>query len=32
VGEAHDLIAAAQRIGQRWVKGLEFAKMIARSV
>jgi hypothetical protein len=30
VGEAHDLIAVAQRIGQRWVEGLEFAKKNAR--
>jgi hypothetical protein len=30
VGEAHDLMAVAQRIGQRWVKGLGFAKKIAR--
>jgi hypothetical protein len=31
VGEAHDLIAVAQRIGQRWVKGVGLAKEIARS-
>jgi hypothetical protein len=30
VGEAHDLIAVAQRIGQRWMKGLGFAMKIAR--
>ena len=30
VGETQDLIAVAQRIGQRWVKGLVFAKNIAR--
>jgi hypothetical protein len=30
VGEAQDLIAVAQRIGQRWFKGLRFAKKIAR--
>jgi hypothetical protein len=30
VGEAHDLMAVAQRIGQRWVKGLGFAMKIAR--
>lgn len=30
VGEAQDLIAVAQRIGQRWVNGLGFAKMIVR--
>jgi hypothetical protein len=30
VGEAHDLIDIAQRIGQRWVKGLGFAKKIVR--
>jgi hypothetical protein len=30
VGEAQNLIAVAQRIGQRWVKGLGFAKKIAR--
>lgn len=30
VGEAHDLIAVAESIGQRWVKGLGFAKKIAR--
>jgi hypothetical protein len=30
VGEAQDLIAMAQRIGQRWVKGLGIAKKIAR--
>ena len=28
-GEAHDLIAIAQRIGQRWMKGLGLAKKIA---
>ncbi len=32
VGEAQDLIAVAQRIGQRWVKGLGFAMKIARPV
>ena len=32
VGEAHDLIATAQRIGQQWVKGLGLAKKIARIV
>jgi len=32
VGEAHDLIALAQRIGQRWLKGLGFAKKIARPI
>jgi hypothetical protein len=31
VGETQDLIAVAQRIGQRWVKGLGFAMKIARS-
>jgi hypothetical protein len=31
VGEAHDLFAVAQRIGQRWVKGLGFARKIAQS-
>jgi hypothetical protein len=30
VGDAHDLITVAQRIGQRWVKGLGLAKKIAR--
>ncbi len=30
VGEAHDLMAVAQRIGQRWVKGLGFAMKISR--
>ncbi len=30
VGEAQDLIAVAQRIGQRWIKGLGFAKKIAQ--
>ncbi len=30
VGEARDLIAVAQRIGQRWVKGLGLAQKIAR--
>ena len=30
VGETHDLIAVAQRIGQRWVKGVGLAKKIAR--
>ena len=30
VGETHDLIAVAQRIGQRWVKGLGLATTIAR--
>ncbi len=30
VGEAHDLIAVEQRIGQRWVKGLGSAEKIAR--
>ena len=30
VGEAHDLIAVAERIGQRWVKGLGLAMKIAR--
>jgi hypothetical protein len=30
VGEAQDLIAVAQGIGQRWVKGLGLAKKIAR--
>ena len=30
VGEAHDLIAVAQRIGQRWVKVLGSAEKIAR--
>jgi hypothetical protein len=30
VGEAHDLIAVARRIGQRWIKGLGFATKIAR--
>lgn len=29
VGDAYDLIAVAQRIGQRWVKGLGLAKKIA---
>ena len=32
VGEAHDLIATAQRIGQQWVKGLGLARKIARIV
>ena len=32
VGEAQDLIAVAQRIGQRWVKGLRLAKKIARPI
>ncbi len=32
VGEAHDLIAVAQRIGQRWVKGVGLAKKIAGPV
>ena len=32
VGEAQDLIAVAQRIGQRWVKGLGLAKKIARPI
>ena len=32
VGEAHDLIAIAQRIGQLWIKGLGLAKKIARPV
>jgi hypothetical protein len=30
VGEAQDLIAVAQRIGQRWVKGLGFARKAAQ--
>ena len=30
VGDAQDLIAIAERIGQRWVKGLGLAKRIAR--
>ncbi len=30
VGEAHDLITVAHSVGQRWVKGLGFAKRIAR--
>jgi REP element-mobilizing transposase RayT len=32
VGEAQDLIAVAQRVGQRWVKGLGLAKKIARPI
>jgi hypothetical protein len=32
VGEAHDLLAVAQRIGQQWVKGLGLARKIARVV
>jgi hypothetical protein len=32
VGETQDLIAVAQRIGQRWVKGLGLAKKIARPI
>lgn len=32
VGEAQDLIAVAQRIGQRWVEGLRLAKKIARPI
>lgn len=32
VGDAHDLIAIAERLGQRWVKGLGLAKRIARPV
>ena len=32
VGEAHDLIATAQRIGQQWVKGLGLTRKIARIV
>lgn len=31
VGETHDLIAVAQRMGQRWVKGLGFARKVAQS-
>jgi hypothetical protein len=30
VGDVHDLMAIAQRIGQRWVKGLRLAKSIER--
>jgi hypothetical protein len=30
VGEAHDLIAIAERLGQRWIKGLGLAKRLAR--
>jgi hypothetical protein len=30
VGEAHDLIAVAQRISQRWIKGLGFARKVAQ--
>jgi hypothetical protein len=30
VGEAHDLMAIAERIGQRWLKGLGLAKKTAR--
>jgi hypothetical protein len=32
VGEAHDLIAIAERIGQRWVKGVGLAKRNALPV
>jgi hypothetical protein len=30
VGDAQDLIAIAERIGQRWIKGLGLAKRLAR--
>ena len=30
VGEAHDLMAIAERMGQRWIKGLGLAKRIVR--
>jgi hypothetical protein len=32
VGETHDLIAVAERIGQCWVKGVGLAKEIARPI